>query len=64
VYDEFGKHILKETYWFNMKSPGIQPLIPQAAEQITASEWASEERIDDLMKNSYQLVKEILRPDH
>lgn len=61
VYDEFGKHILKETHWFNMKSPGTQPLIPQESEQITASEWASEERIDELLKNSYQLVKELLK---
>jgi 8-oxo-dGTP pyrophosphatase MutT (NUDIX family) len=64
VYDEFGKHILKETHWFNMKSPGTQPLIPQEAEQITASEWASEDRIDELLNNSYQLVREILRTNH
>ncbi len=61
VYDEFGKHILKETHWFHMKSPGIQTLVPQEAEQISASEWAGEERIDELLTNSYQLVKDILR---
>jgi hypothetical protein len=64
VYDEFGKQILKETHWFNMKSPGIQMLIPQEAEQISASEWANEERMDHLLKNSYELVREILRPRH
>jgi 8-oxo-dGTP pyrophosphatase MutT (NUDIX family) len=61
VYDEFGKHILKETHWFNMKSPGIQTLVPQEAEQISASEWAGKERIDEMLTNSYQLVKDILR---
>lgn len=64
VYDEFGKHILKESHWFNMKSPGIQQLIPQQEEQITALEWANEARIDELLKKSYLLVKDILRPTH
>ncbi|HLO81521.1 MAG TPA: NUDIX domain-containing protein [Chitinophagaceae bacterium] len=60
VYDEFGKHILKETHWFNMKSPGVQALVPQEEEQITGLEWASEERITEMLKNSYPLIKDLL----
>ncbi len=64
VYDEFGKHILKESHWFTMKSPGVQKLVPQQEEQITAIEWANDARIDELLKNSYSLVKNMLRPNH
>ncbi len=60
VYDEFGKHILKETHWFSMKSPGIQPLVPQEEEQITGLEWANESRIKEMLKNSYPLIKDLL----
>ncbi len=60
VYDEFGKHILKESHWFNMLSPGIQMLIPQTEEQITAIEWTDDQRRKELFKESYPLIKEIL----
>jgi 8-oxo-dGTP pyrophosphatase MutT (NUDIX family) len=60
VYDEFGKHILKETHWFNMKSPGVQALVPQHEEQITQIEWAGNARIDEMLKNSYPLIKDLL----
>ena len=60
VYDEFGKHILKESHWYNMKSPGLQPLVPQLAEQITAIEWTDENRRMQLLKESYPLVRDIL----
>jgi len=61
VYDEFGKHILKETHWFNMKSPGVQKLSPQEEEQITAIEWVDEERKAELLKNAHLLVRDLLR---
>ena len=61
VYDEFGKHILKETYWYEMFSPGLQQPKPQAEEQITAIEWAGPERMEELLKTSYGLVKSILK---
>jgi 8-oxo-dGTP pyrophosphatase MutT (NUDIX family) len=60
VYDEFGKHILKESHWFNMLSPGIQSLIPQTEEQITAIEWTDDKRRKELLNESYPLIKEIL----
>ena len=60
VYDEYGKHILKESHWFNMLSPGIQMLIPQTEEQITAIEWTDDQRRKELFKESYPLIKEIL----
>lgn len=60
VYDEFGKHILKESHWYNMKSPGIQKPTPQHEEGITEIEWAGRARIDEMLKNSYPLIKDLL----
>ena len=60
VYDEFGKHILKESHWFTMHSPGVQELKAQTEEQITAIEWADDKRIKELLKNSYPLIQDML----
>ena len=60
VYDEFGKHILKETHWFNMKSPGVQALVPQQEEEISQIEWAGNSRIHEMLNNSYPLIKDLL----
>ena len=40
TYDESGKHILKETYWFLIRAKKENELIPQVDEQITKLEWA------------------------
>jgi len=60
VYDEYGKHILKESHWFHMSSPGEQKLIPQEEEQITAIEWTDAKRRKQLLPESYPMVKELL----
>jgi len=60
VYDEFGKHILKESHWFHMSSPGKQKLVPQTEEQITAIEWTDEKRREALLKESYPLITDVL----
>ena len=60
VYDEFGKHILKETHWYDMESPGAQKLTPQVEEQITSLEWADPTRMQELLKNSYPLIHDLL----
>jgi 8-oxo-dGTP pyrophosphatase MutT (NUDIX family) len=60
VYDEFGKHILKESHWFNMFSPGEQKLIPQLSEQITAIEWTDKKRRKQLLEECYPLIRDLL----
>ena len=60
VYDEFGKHILKESHWFSMFSPGQQKLIPQLSEQITAIEWTDKKRRRQLLPDSYPLIRDML----
>jgi 8-oxo-dGTP pyrophosphatase MutT (NUDIX family) len=60
VYDEFGKHILKESHWFQMRSPGVQILSPQLEEQITGIEWTDAAARKAYRSNSYPLVEELL----
>lgn len=61
VYDEFGKHILKESHWYNMRSPGKQGLKPQLEEQIESLEWCDEARVQECLKNSYPLIQDLLK---
>lgn len=63
VYDEFGKHILKESHWFTMHSPGRQLPVAQAEEQITGIEWANRERVAALLNQTYPLIRDILTTD-
>jgi 8-oxo-dGTP pyrophosphatase MutT (NUDIX family) len=60
VYDEYGKHILKESHWYRMRSPGVQPLVAQASEQITAVEWTDERRRTALLDECYPLIRDLL----
>lgn len=60
VYDEFGKHILKPSHWFWMHSPGVQGLVPQTAEQITAIEWTDAARRKTLLPDCFPLIREML----
>jgi 8-oxo-dGTP pyrophosphatase MutT (NUDIX family) len=61
VYDEFGKHILKESYWYTMHSPGKQDPVAQAEEQITAISWANKDQVRDLLTNTYPIVRDLVR---
>lgn len=60
VYDEYGKHILKESHWFRMQSPGLQPLVAQASEQITAIEWTDAKRRASLLADCYPLIRDLV----
>jgi 8-oxo-dGTP pyrophosphatase MutT (NUDIX family) len=60
VYDEYGKHILKESHWYRMRSPGIQPLVAQASEQITGIEWTDERRRTALLDECYPLIRDLV----
>ena len=60
TYDEDGKHILKETYWFFLSIKGRQDLIPQASEQIEAVEWADPSSLEKYVSNTYPSIKDVL----
>lgn len=60
VYWLNNQLILKPTYWFLMKTSFIEKLIPQTEEGITKVEWVKKENINELMKNAYESIKEVM----
>ena len=60
VYDESGKHILKETHWYSMHADSKQAHKPQTDEQIDEIVWAKQTGLNDYMKNTYPLIKDVL----
>ncbi|MBT8393747.1 MAG: NUDIX domain-containing protein [Flavobacteriaceae bacterium] len=57
IFKRNGKHKIKITYWFEMKSDYKGILVPQAKEGITKAEWLTKEQIDVAMNNSYANIK-------
>lgn len=54
--------VLKQTFWFDMKSNYEGKLIPQLEEGITKAEWLLDDQIKDkVLKNTYASIKELLK---
>lgn len=60
TYDAFGKHFLKTTHWFYVTCTGLQNLIPQTEEDITAIKWVATKDIAAPVANTYPSIKDIL----
>jgi 8-oxo-dGTP pyrophosphatase MutT (NUDIX family) len=60
VYDESGRHILKETHWYLMDADSKQAYLPQADEQIDQIVWVKESALTDYLNNTYPLIKDVL----
>ncbi|MBC6489912.1 NUDIX hydrolase [Flavihumibacter stibioxidans] len=60
TYHESGKHILKESYWFEMKTTGEQDIVPQTEEDIHAIEWLGEQNWDQVMENTFPSIMDVL----
>jgi 8-oxo-dGTP pyrophosphatase MutT (NUDIX family) len=61
TYIEFGKHILKESHWFQMKSKIEEPLKPQFEEDITAIKWVKKADLKDYLENTFPSIKMVLK---
>ncbi len=57
IFKRNGKHKIKITYWFEMKTSYAGELVPQAKEGITKAEWLTKEQVDIAMNNSYANIK-------
>lgn len=57
IFKRNGRHKIKITYWFEMKTSFKGTLVPQAKEGITKAEWLTKEQIDVAMNNSYANIK-------
>ena len=60
TYQETGKHILKESYWYEMKAGGQQQLIPQQEEQITEINWLPPAQWESIKQNSFPSILDVL----
>lgn len=60
IFKRNGKHQIKITYWFEMKTEYDGPLFPQAKEGITKAEWLNPDQIEVALTNSYANIKALI----
>jgi len=60
-YDENGKHILKESYWYEMNAEGNQKLIPQTIEDILEAKWVSKKKLSEILSNTFPSIKDVIQ---
>lgn len=61
TYDESGKHILKESYWFLMSAPAQEDLHPQTTEDISVAKWVPLENLSEVLTNTFPSIKDVLQ---
>ena len=59
TYDEFGKHILKESHWYRMKGKATDKLKAQADEGIQSIEWVTPSGIEKKLQNSFPSISDV-----
>jgi 8-oxo-dGTP pyrophosphatase MutT (NUDIX family) len=60
IFKRNGKHKIKVTYWFEMKTLFKGPLLPQEEEGITKVEWLSIEESQKALGNSYANIRRLV----
>lgn len=55
-----GQWILKETFWFEMEYHGDNDGKPQEEEGITQVKWFKKEQLDEVWRNTYENLKQII----
>lgn len=60
TYHESGKHILKESHWFEMSVKGHQLTVPQAEEDIHAIEWLEKSKWEEVIPETFPSIRDVL----
>ena len=60
IFKRNGRHKIKITYWFQMRSSFEGKLYPQINEGITKVEWLNPDQINLALENSYANIRELL----
>ncbi len=60
TYHENGKFILKESYWYEMKTADKQTLIPQATEDILQAIWANDAKTNECLQNAFPSIVDVI----
>ena len=61
TYDEFGKHILKESHWYLMNAIGKEEFIPQVEEDIAEIRWVKKKDLHEYLSNTFPTIKSIFK---
>ncbi len=61
MYEHKGAMVLKETFWFAMKSSFTGKLVPQTEEAIEKVIWAKQKDFKMIKANTYQNILEVIK---
>ncbi|WP_299335905.1 NUDIX domain-containing protein [uncultured Psychroserpens sp.] len=61
IFKRNGKHKIKVTYWFEMKTTFNGKLYPQEKEGITNVEWLNTTQSLEALRNSYANIRALVR---
>jgi 8-oxo-dGTP pyrophosphatase MutT (NUDIX family) len=61
VYDEYGKHILKESHWYSMKGNSSEKLIPQTSEDIREIVWVEPDKLKEKLNSSFPSIIQVIQ---
>ena len=60
IFKRNGRHKIKVTHWFEMKTSYTGSLNPENDEGITKADWLCSEQIEKAMENSYANIKQLI----
>lgn len=58
-YSFKGKEILKESYWYEVRTNFKGSLVPQLEEDITEVKWVAINELDNYLENTYASIREV-----
>jgi 8-oxo-dGTP pyrophosphatase MutT (NUDIX family) len=61
TYVEFGKHILKESHWYHMRSNAKEILVPQVEEDITDIRWVKKQDLKNYFDKTFPAILALLK---
>lgn len=60
IFKRNGRHKIKVTHWFEMKTSYSGSLNPENNEGITKADWLCSEQVEKAMENSYANIKQLI----
>lgn len=60
TYNDYGHHVLKESYWYKMKATTGERLVPQTEEDIQEIKWVKRVDFPNYLNNTFPSVKDVL----
>ncbi|MBO6606264.1 NUDIX hydrolase [Psychroserpens sp.] len=61
IFKRNGKHKIKITYWFEMKTSYKGTLVPEVKEGITKVDWLNASEINKALENSYANIRLLVK---